>query len=81
MNLKPYTDRWKPEAVTSKVKKIKTSGILELYYETTRFRFPNMVRKVDAAKLQNLNLKVKTLDLKPYTDRWKPEAVTSEVKK
>ena len=40
-----------------------------------------MVRKVDAAKLQNLNLKVKTLDLKPYTDKWKPEAVTSEIKK
>ena len=40
-----------------------------------------MPRKVDTAKLSNLNLKLKTLSLQLYTDRCKPEAVTSEVKK
>ena len=52
LDLKPYTDRWKPEAVTSEVfQKWKSLGILKLYYKTTRFRFQNMLRKVDTAKL------------------------------
>ena len=38
-----------------------------------------MPRKADTAKLEKPNLKLKTLNLKPYTDKWEPEGLTSEV--
>ena len=38
-----------------------------------------MPRKADTAKLEKPNLKLKTLNLKPYTDKWEPESLTSEV--
>ena len=38
-----------------------------------------MPSKADTAKIEKPNLKLKTLNLKPYTDKWKPEGLTSEV--
>ena len=59
--------------------KVESLGILKLYYKTTRFRIRSMLRKADTAKFRKLNLKLKTLNLKPYTDKWEPEGLTSEV--